>query len=174
MRISALALALSLLLPAELPAQQAYTANTLTRDPSVPPPAATVGDLAWLAGRWQGTGLGGTAEEIWSAPAGGSMMGVFRLIQDDAVVFYEIMTIRAEGESLAMVLKHFDADLTGWEEREEVVSFPLLRIGPSEAHFEGLTLRTPSPDRMEVFVVVHGRDGSLREEAFHYTRGALP
>lgn len=174
MRFSPLLAALPLLVAAPLTAQKSHTDHTLTRDPLVAAPPAAVRDLGWLAGYWKGSGLGGTVEEIWSAPAGGSMMGVFRLIQGDSVVFYEIMTIRPQGESLALVLKHFDADLTGWEEREEVVIFPLLRIGATEAYFEGLTLRNPAPGRMEAFVVVHGRDGSIREEAFRYTRSASP
>lgn len=172
MRAAPFLLVLTLLLTAPLAAQRPYTDNTLTRDPAVAAPAAALEDIAWLAGHWRGEGLGGDCEEIWSGPAGGSLMGVFRMIDGEAVAFYEIMTVQPEGESLAMVIKHFNPDLTGWEEREDVVTFPLLRITPTEAHFDGLTLRHPSPERMDVYVVIEGRDGSIREEAFHYTRVA--
>lgn len=165
-----IALLLALLAASPLAAQRPQTENTLTRDPAIAPPAAQLADIAWLAGHWVGEGLGGQVEEIWSPPAAGSMMGVFRLMQGDSVAFYEIMTVQPHEGSLAMVLKHFNRDLTGWEERDQVVTFPLLRVTPDAAFFDGLTVRHPAPDRLDIYVVVRGREGTLREETFRYTR----
>ena len=50
----------------------------------------------WLAGHWRGEGLGGQCEEIWSAPAAGTMVGSFRLMKDGEVSFYELM-VHLEG-----------------------------------------------------------------------------
>ena len=62
MRIN-LALALLLVASSSL-AEEAMTANTLRLSPDQKPPAATIADMAWYAGRWTGTGLGGFTEEI--------------------------------------------------------------------------------------------------------------
>jgi hypothetical protein len=165
-----LASALTLLAVSSLSAQGGPTANTLALEPGTASPPAALGDLAWLAGHWRGEGLGGVSEEMWSAPEAGSMMGMYRLMQDGAVVFYELMTIQADGASLVLTIKHFNADLTGWEERDEMESFPLVRLTPTAAYFDELTIRQVGPDAMEAFVVVNGRDGSRREEGFRYTR----
>ncbi|HEV8347885.1 MAG TPA: DUF6265 family protein [Vicinamibacterales bacterium] len=84
---------------------QQRTPNTLTAAADVRSPRATVGDMAWFAGKWTGTGLGGVTEETWSAPADGAMMGMFRLVKDGKVVFYEFLTLVEEEGSLALKLK---------------------------------------------------------------------
>lgn len=101
---------------------------------------ASVGDLAFLVGRWQGEGLGGVVEEIWGPPLGGEMIGSFRLVQGGEPVFYELMTLVEEEGDVLLRLKHFDPDLVGWEEREESVSFPLIEVQGTTAWFGGLTL----------------------------------
>jgi hypothetical protein len=53
-----------LLLASNGPAQESMTANTLRPSPEQKPPAATIADMEWYAGRWTGTGLGGFTEEI--------------------------------------------------------------------------------------------------------------
>ncbi len=56
-------------------------------------PRASLADLAWLAGRWVGEGLGGIAEEVWLPESGGAMLGTFRSLQGGQVAFYEILTL---------------------------------------------------------------------------------
>src|SRR5512134_19256 len=76
-------------------------------------PKATIEDIAWLAGHWKGSALGGVSEEIWSPPLANSMMGSYRLIKNDTlIIFYEIVTITEDGQSLTLKLKHFIRDLT--------------------------------------------------------------
>jgi hypothetical protein len=134
--------------------------------PEGPGPAATLADMRWLVGHWKGTGLGGVSEEMWSEPAGGAMMGMYRLITRDAVTFYEFLTLVEEQGSLALKLKHFNADLTGWEEKDKFVTFRLAKLTPTEAWFGGLTFRRVSDDRLDVFLALRGRDGGVREEKF--------
>lgn len=146
------------------------TTNTLTAPADVPSPPATVQDMAWLAGQWTGPGLGGVCEENWSAPAGGAMMGMFRLVKDGAVVFYEFLTLVEQEGSLVLKLKHFNPDLTGWEEKKDFVSFRLLRRTPEAMLFDGLTFKRMGPDRFDVFLALRGKDGSVREERFEMRR----
>lgn len=126
-------------------------------------------DVAWIAGQWIGEALGGTVEEIWSQPAGGSMMGVFRLIKDGKIVFYEIMTLVEDAQGVAMRLKHFDAALEGWEERREVVEFRLLRVSGERFYFDGVTF-VRGRDAMGVELRIRNKDRGSRDESFRYRR----
>jgi hypothetical protein len=147
------------------------TANTLTAAPGVPSPPASLNDLAWFAGRWTGSGLGGTCEETWSAPAGGAILGTFRLIRDGRAVFYEILTFTEHEGSLLLKLKHFNPDLTGWEEKNDTVSFRLLKATSDTFYFDGLTFRRDGADELEIFLALRDRKtGAVREERFAMTR----
>jgi hypothetical protein len=167
----AIAIAAACLVPQRVAAAQSpLTRNTLARDSTATPPRATLHDVQWLAGHWRGPSLGGTSEEIWAAPFGGSMLGSYKLVRGDSVVFYEILSLVEEDASLVLRLKHFDAGLAGWEEKGEVVRFPLVRITPDAAYFEGMTMRRLGPDRLQVFVAFRTDDGRMREEEFPYAR----
>jgi len=86
---------------------------------------ATIADLRWMEGRWSGNGLGGVAEEIWSAPAGGAMMGMFRLLDDQGKVsLYEFMLIEEDAQGLHLRFKHFGKGYAPWE-KEAPLSFDL-------------------------------------------------
>ena len=65
--IAPLGVALAVL-PTYAFAQSRHTANTFKLDHPDNRPTATIGDMAWLAGNWEGEAFGGTFEEIWGAP----------------------------------------------------------------------------------------------------------
>jgi len=161
--IAALAFALLALSP--LTAQE-------TRSPvaGVPPPPALLAELAWLEGTWEGEGISGPAREIYFAPRGGQMAGHFTQSRGDSVWFYEIVTIVETGGSLEYRLKHFNADLTGWEAQNEVRSFPLVAVGGDAWYFDGLTIRRDGDDGMIGAVRIENRDGTSREAVFRYRR----
>lgn len=99
------------------------------------------------------------------------MMGMFRFLKGNAVVFYEFLTLVEQNGTVVLKLKHFNPDLTGWEEKAHFVTFRLLKLTPTEAFFEGLTLRRVGDDRMQIFLALRDRvDGTVREEEFAYTR----
>ena len=123
---------------------QIIAQNTLSVNDNESSPKASIQDVAWIAGHWQGEALGGTTEEIWSAPIGDSMMGSFRLIKFNKVSFYEIETISEESGSLILRLKHFHGDLKGWEEKDETVDFPLVKLDGQTAYFDGMTFEKVS------------------------------
>ena len=150
-------------------AEERQTANTI-KAPAGAGPKATLADMGWLVGHWTGTGLGGVSEEIWSEPASGAMMGMYRLVVGGKVVFYEFLTLVEENGSLALKLKHFNPDLTGWEEKDRFVTFRLAKLTPTEAWFGGLTFRRVTNDRLDVFLALRGADGAIREEAFKMER----
>lgn len=141
----------SLLLPAQLSAQEVRTLG----DQSSPP--ATIDQISWLAGGWQGTGPGGDAHESWLPPVAGQMAGVFHLVQDEEVQFYEIMQMVSRGGSLMLRLKHFHGDLSGWEDNsaESAIEFPLVAIEGNTAYFSGLTYQLVDEDTLHVFLRLH-------------------
>lgn len=151
-------------------AQSQKTPNTLSLDKKENMPKATVADFAWLAGHWSGEGLGGTCEEIWAPPMGDNMIGLFRYLKDGKTQFTELFSLVAEGESLILKLKHFNPDMTGWEEKDKPVQFPLVKVSPHEANFDGLTFRKKDENTLDVYVVMKTKDGGLRELEFKYKR----
>jgi hypothetical protein len=171
--VAAIVFAVTPCIPAaqDVPAQP-QTSNTIRLPPGAPRPAARIGDLRWLVGTWTGDGLGGTIDEVWSEPAGGAMVGYFRLVgKEDKPVFYEIMTLLEHAGSVEMRLKHVNADMTGWEEKNDYVTFRLARLDETGAWFEGLTFRRNGPDRIDAFLALRDRStGSVREEKFVYRR----
>jgi hypothetical protein len=96
--------------------------------------------VRWLSGSWKGEAFGGTVEEIWSQPAGGTMMGMFRLIDKEKVTFSEFEEIVEQGNLLIFRVKHFTSAFVGWEEKEKSVDFKLLSSTENEVRFDGLTL----------------------------------
>jgi hypothetical protein len=134
-------------------------------------PKAKVADLAWLEGRWVGKGLGGTVEEVWTPPLGDSMMGMFRLVKDGKVVFSEHCFITEVDGSILLKLKHFDRELKGWEDKDASVKFPLAKLEPNTAYFDGATFRRSGDDTLQVFVAIRNKKtGEVREEEFRYQR----
>ena len=120
--------------------------------------------LEWLVGTWQGPGLGGECEEVWSAPAGGTMMGMFRLIKDGEVSFYEIITLTERDGKPHLRLKHFGADLSGWEERTESVDFPFVSRTSDTLVFQGLAYHKDGDHGLDIEVELGSTaDASHRE-----------
>jgi len=166
-----LVLALVLLCSAtSVQGQEKMTEHTLKLGPGAKSPDATLADVAWLAGRWVGPVLGGDAEEIWSPPNAGAMMGICRLVRDGKVVFYELLTLVEEDGSLILRLKHFNPDLTGWEEKQETIDFRLVSLRERGVDFEGMSLHRVGDAELTVYVAIEGKDGALHEEAFRYER----
>ena len=157
-RIARVAAGLSALLLCStsfLPAQEKLTEHTLQLAEGGTSPSARVTDFAWLEGHWQAEALGGNAEEIWSPPAAGTMVGMFRLVKDGEAAFYEIFTLTEEDETVLLRLKHFNSDLTGWEEKDETVDFPLVAFNKDQAWFDGLTYQRRGPDEIQVYLAMH-------------------
>ena len=144
--------------------------NTLTLADGETRPEADINRVAWLEGHWKADALGGVAEEYWSAPAGDAMMGMFRLLREDRPVFYEIFTITEESGSLLLRIKHFHPDLKGWEEKDDTVDFPLVKITDDGVWFDGLTMLKTDSDHLMVYVRSESRDGTISELMFPYQR----
>lgn len=150
--------------------QSQLAPHTLTLAEGAASPLSSLADVGWIAGHWRGTAFGGTCDEIWSAPEGNSMVGLFRLVKDGKAVFYELMTIMQENQSLVLKLKHFSPGLNGWEEKNESESFPLVKVGRNEAFFSSLTYRKFIDGSLQIFLSMKRKSGEIAEQEFHLQR----
>ncbi len=101
------------------------------------------------------------------------MTFTFKLLQNGSPSMYEFGYIVEEGDSLVLKLKHFHASLTGWEEREKYVSFPLVRLTDDAVYFDGLTYRREGENRLRAFVAMN-KDGTVTELGFVFERQGSP
>ncbi len=161
-------LMLLLLMPVMLTAQEEF-ANTISFKEGETSPKADLSAIEWVAGAWRGEAFGGITEEVWTPPLGGSMMCVFKLVVNEQVRFYEIVTISEENETLILRLKHFNADLTGWEEKNVTVDFKLVKVSDNKVFFDGFTFEKISEDEINIYVVVDNQ-GKRSEVKFNYHR----
>ena len=142
-----------------------------------PAKGATLGDLAWMAGQWVGTINGARSEEVWTAPAGDSMLGMWRLVSAEGQArVLELLAITTEPQGPVLRLRHFSRTLVAREEKDQAVSVPLRTWGPREAVFEGqgrdgllrLTYRSPDADTLTV-LLEHGP----QRDSFTFARKAV-
>ena len=152
-------------------AQSQRTEHTYRLDDPEVRPAATLADVAWLAGSWTGTAFGQRFEEVWNPPSAGSMVGMFKLYQGDEVSFYEILLLIEEEGSLAIRVKHFSPEFVSWEDKTDYVSFPLVRVDEDAVHFSGLSFYRIDEDTIDGYIVMKS-DAGIREEKLTYTRVA--
>jgi len=129
--------------------------------------ATDIQNLTWLVGHWAGDGMGGFNEEVWTTPVDNKMVGVYRHIKDDKIVFYELLTImRNENDQIVLRLKHFNPDLTGWEDKDKYVEFKLLRLEPEKVEFEGLSIHLIKKDTLLMTVNFQQKSGEISTEEF--------
>jgi hypothetical protein len=125
-------------------AQERHTEHTLKLGAGQNAQSARVDDMSFLAGRWVGEGMGGQSEEQWGPVYLGRMLGTFTHSEQGAPIFHELMVVMEVEGRLVVRLKHFNPDLTGWEEKDRFVDFH--------------------------YVAMRGKDGVLTEEAFRLKR----
>ncbi|MGE5414152.1 MAG: DUF6265 family protein [Syntrophomonadaceae bacterium] len=128
---------------------------------------AKLSDFGWLAGRWVDDSGGNLSEEIWTAPSGDAMQGMWRYVTDGKARIYEILTIAAEDGGLVMRVRHFDAKLAAREEKAAPVVLRLVASSDRSAAFEGpepggpvvirLTYSSPSPGALTVVLEKDGK-----------------
>lgn len=130
-----------------------------------------VQSLGWMAGCWEVRNPSGTfsIEEMWTRPAGGTMLGAGRTIRDGKTIFSEFLRIAAEGGKLTYFAR---VGTTG------VTPFPLLKMTDSEVVFENPT--HDFPQRIQYRKVAGGliariegvEKGKEKHQDFPYRRVA--
>lgn len=110
---------------------------------------STITDLAWMSGGWR-SAPGGRAqiEEFWTAPAGGSMMGMSRTIAGDKMVEFEFLRLEQRADGI-----YYVASPKG---RCPATDFRLTNLSGQEATFEN-----PQHDFPKRIIYRKNSDGSL-------------
>jgi len=130
-------------------------AATVAGAREAPEQRVELSDLGWLEGCWEGTGFGNRVSECWMSSPNGRLTGMFQMIDADSnQTMSEIFVLDEFEDGPAIRLKHFHADLTGWEGRDEFIVFPLRETGDGFARFDGLTYTHTEDDRLIVGLVV--------------------
>jgi hypothetical protein len=134
--------------------------------------APTTAQLHWLAGCWAAVGGEAGSGEQWTAPAGGSMLGVSRTLRRGAVREFEFLHIRDTVQGLVLI-----ALPSGQKEAQ----FAAERVEARSVAFHNPTHDFPqrviyeSPDDETLDARVEGqRNGQLRVARFAMKRAACP
>ena len=173
-RLSAYApITVVLLLPLAAAAAERQTEHTYLLADGESPPPATLEDAHWMVGSWTGTAFGKRFEEVWNPPSAGSMVGMFKLFGDDGISMYELMTMTVEDGTLNLRVRHFSADFTAWEDKDEDVGLKLVKKEDDALHFGTLSFYRRGDDRIDAYVLFEN-DGELIERPLEYQRVQRP
>ena len=139
------------------------------------PDDKSVSALGWIAGKWVLEAKGSRQEEVWTAPAGGSMIGMMRVTFGRTTIQREFNLMEETANGIFLTLGHVGPDmkfLDGWP-----VSLKLVKSSESEAVFEAekpariksIFYRKTGQDEMLAGVEVD-RNGSIRKIEFPMKR----
>jgi hypothetical protein len=64
---------------------------------------SSLADFSWLSGCWEGRQRDAVIEEIWSKPAGQSMLGLGRTVKNNRTASFEFMQLREENGSVVFL-----------------------------------------------------------------------
>jgi hypothetical protein len=135
---------------------------------------STLNPLAFLSGRWVSEQPAEVQEESWSPVIGDSMTGSFRVVHGGKPVFYEFWAVELDENRPVLKLKHFNAGLAGWEEKNASTRMPLISSSEGDAVFAeadgSVSLHYQRKGAVLTCTVHHVRDGKGSDEVFTLTR----
>jgi len=97
--------------------------------------AASLADVQFMAGHWRNDENGNLSEEVWTAPGGDSMQGMWRYVAAGKVKLFEALSLTEEQGSVVMRLRHFDPTMAAREDKP--FALRLVSHTPDRAVFEG-------------------------------------
>jgi uncharacterized protein DUF6265 len=96
---------------------------------------ATLGDFAWLEGKWQGLWGPRIAEQVWMAPRGGEMLGLSRVAENDKTLVIELFSLAETPNGIELRFRHFTPSLTMWE-KSDFAELKIASLDPKMIVFE--------------------------------------
>lgn len=133
--------------------------------------SGSIQDLGWISGYWTGSGLGGDCEELWLPAKDNGMVGTFRFIMNGELIFSEYMNMVEEDGKLSLKIKHFNRDLTPWEEKEDWTVFKFIKTEGQTAYFSGITFHRTG-DELKIRMAMTDK-GVKSIEEFRFKRKDL-
>jgi Domain of unknown function (DUF6265) len=98
----------------------------------------TMSELRWMAGSWSNTAQPARAQERWALAPDDVLMGSAWEFPSGKSGFAEIMTVRSDGGTVSMLLRHFDGGLSkAWEERDAPMVFTAASCERNAVVFDG-------------------------------------
>lgn len=136
-----------------------------------PRPKATLNDVRWMEGEWEGKLNGGMQQYAAYAPVAGHMPGFGRGWGPDGTIwYYEINDFVEVDGSLEFRVKHFSGEMADWEGKDGFLRHRLVARTENTLYFDGLTIVREGPDRQTVYVRI--TEGERKGEILvvHQTR----
>ena len=144
-------------------------------------PALT--DLSWLVGRWQGAWGPRSAQQVWTAPKAGVMMGTFQLEENDKTLVLEVFAVVDSPDGIKIHLRHFTPSLVSWEKTAPTV-LELSSVDSKSVVFENhvdgqpkrTTLTRVDPDTYTVRseIIPEKGDPQVTEITYHRLKETPP
>ncbi len=97
---------------------------------------ATLSDVAFMHGHWQGSFNGGPIEAFWAKPAGDNLTGFIRMMKDEKVTMYEMLIFEQTDNGPVVLVKHFKPGLVAMEEKEVSDRYRFIESKKDWALFE--------------------------------------
>ena len=134
-------------------------------------PKASINDMRWLIGEWEGKLEGAMQQHIALPPVSGHMPGFARAWgQDGSIWFYEINDLVEVDGSLEFRVKHFSSELAGWESKNEFVRHRLIQITDRAMYFDGITFVREGANHHSVYVRISEGERKGQVVVVHQTR----
>jgi hypothetical protein len=115
-------------------------------------PKAKITKVSWLEGNWKSGGKTLNIQESWVRSGNNSMMAVANVYERAKIIFFEICTITEEEGSLVLRIRHFDAQLKAWEEKEKPREFRLVAMEKNFIYFDGYTFENVDKGHMTLHI----------------------
>ncbi len=112
--------------------------RTMISIPNIPQQKIQLSSLEWVIGNWQAQTDNGIMEEYWYPILGDAMAGWFRWKKEDAIFLYEFMLIQQIESRVVLKIKHFDANLEGWEESHKWIEYLAWSSEPNKVIFKSV------------------------------------
>jgi len=109
---------------------------------------ADIADLRWMAGCWSQDGQESGSVEQWTAPAGGTMLGMSRMVSGGKTVAFEFLRITEDEDGWIWLV----ASPSG----QETARFKLVNMSANEVIFEN-----PDHDFPQRIIYRLDSDGNL-------------
>jgi hypothetical protein len=126
---------------------------------AAPEQAATVDDLRWMTGSWQGAANGVQSEEHWSTPSGGLLIGMHRDVKDGRAVGFEFFRIQVHEGAITYLTQPGGQPPT---------AFAMKEVGMNRVVFENLAHDFP-----QRIIYWQSQPGELRARIEGTVRGKL-
>lgn len=130
---------------------------------------AGIDRVAWLQGCWEAVSETGSVEEQWTAPRGGSMVGLSRTVRENRLAAYELIVIRENGQQL-VYQAHPSGQASATFLSRVIASDSVVFENPQHDFPQRIGYRRDG-DRLTAWIEGN-RDGQRRRSRFPYQRAA--